>query len=696
MKNINTYKFLRKIFLISTYLISTVTFAHWNSKGPFGGSASCMHTADTNTYVGTNGGGIFRTTNKQGIKWTATNAGLKSGDITSLTSIGSYVLAGTPDEGIFLSKDLGKNWIQVNSGLGSTNITALTSSGKYVYAGTKEDGVFMSADSGHTWKAANQGILNKKITCLTTFNQTIIAGTDGGGIFTVMIDTELWSGTEGGIQERKINSVIINPSSMLLGTDKGIYKSSASGTPWTLLNDALSNTSVNLLYQNGDVIYACTDIGLFTSPQTINWTKSSLGLTSDTITSITALQSKLFIGTKVGIFSSQVSQLTWQKANESFFGLNIKGLAINGTAIVGATNMGVYYISETGASYTARNNGLLDSLSVSDLNFSGTNLIATTLAGNVYISADTGKVWVSLSSGLNGDPLVKIAVRENKLLVATSTGKVFYSNPTNINWIEMNSGLPTGLKITALIANGSDAYLAADNEGVFKLSPGTDWQNFSSGLTDLKLTSLALVDGTIFAGTDGSGVFSTVTTADSWKQINNGLPTLNITSLCAANLIYDGVTYPYVYAGYKGGVYFSFNKGEEWRSPDILANLPLYADITQIALSSNRIFVGTPNNSLYSNSKSETEPIVSSIFSKDNNENVFMIYPNPGKESFKINFASQQEKIKTIFVYDFSGKAIDNFIASEDGLKINAPQGIYFVRIETADGKSSTEKLIIQ
>lgn len=197
MKNINTYKFLRNIFLISACLISTVTFAHWNSKGPFGGSVSCLHTADTNTYVGTNGSGVFRTTNKQGIKWAATNAGLKSGDITSLTSIGSYVLAGTPDEGIFLSKDLGRNWTQVNSGLGSTNITALTSSGKYIYAGTKEDGIFMSADSGYTWQALNQGITNKKITCLSRFNQTIIAGTDGGGIFFLMIGTENRKWTSG-------------------------------------------------------------------------------------------------------------------------------------------------------------------------------------------------------------------------------------------------------------------------------------------------------------------------------------------------------------------------------------------------------------------------------------------------------------------------------------------------------------------
>jgi len=695
MKNI-TNNILRNIFLISACLISTISFAHWNSKGPFGGSVSCMHTADTNTYVGTNGGGIFRTTNKQGIKWAATNAGLKSGNITSLTSIGSYVLAGTPDEGIFLSKDLGKNWIRVNSGLGSTNITALTSSGKYIYAGTNSAGAFISADSGYTWTAINTGLTNKNITCFATYNNTILFAGTTGGVFITTNNGSTWNTANNFLSDPRIKTLILAENDILAGTPTGVYKASAAAPNWTPEVTGMPSTDVNFLYYNSGIIYACTNDGLYTSPQTINWSKSSLGLTSDTITSITTLQSKLFAGTKVGIYSSQASQLSWQKANESFFGLSVKGLAINGTAIVGATNLGVYYISETGASFSSRNKGLVDSLSLSDIAFSGNTLFATTLAGKVYTSPDTGKSWTSVSSGLNGDPIVKIATGENKLFAATSTGKIFYTDKTNVNWTEISTGLPSGIRVTALITNGSDAYLAAEDQGVFKLSPGAGWKNFSEGLTDLYLTSLAIINETVFAGTYGSGVFSTATTVDSWKQTNTGLPTLNITSLCAANLVYDGVTYPYVYAGYKGGVYFSFNNGEEWRSPDILANLPIYADITQIALSNNRIFVGTPNNSIYSNAKSETEPVVSSIFSKGYNENVFMIYPNPGKESFKITFASQQERIKNIFVYDFSGKAIDNFIASEDGLKINAPQGIYFVRIETADGKSSTEKLVIQ
>ncbi len=45
-------------------LSTTSIFAHWNSKGPFGGGVKCMIAADTNLYIGTYAGGVFRSVNK--------------------------------------------------------------------------------------------------------------------------------------------------------------------------------------------------------------------------------------------------------------------------------------------------------------------------------------------------------------------------------------------------------------------------------------------------------------------------------------------------------------------------------------------------------------------------------------------------------------------------------------------------------
>ena len=69
-----------------------------------------------------------------------------------------------------------------------------------------------------------------------------------------------------------------------------------------------------------------------------------------------------------------------------------------------------------------------------------------------------------------------------------------------------------------------------------------------------------------------------------------------------------------------------------------------------------------------------------------------VFYPNPASDFF--NIQSQQE-IKTITIFDATGKRVANFENQKEKVDIsNLKSGIYFVEIVTSENKTFTEKIV--
>lgn len=100
--NTNNYKLLRTFtLLVLAFLCSQVLWAHFGSRGPFGGSVSVAISNDSTVYLGTFNGGVYESL----VAWRAIPVGLRSGKITALTHNGSNLFAGTADCGVFVSTE---------------------------------------------------------------------------------------------------------------------------------------------------------------------------------------------------------------------------------------------------------------------------------------------------------------------------------------------------------------------------------------------------------------------------------------------------------------------------------------------------------------------------------------------------------------------------------------------------------------
>ncbi|MBN1542141.1 hypothetical protein JW992_08320 [candidate division KSB1 bacterium] len=110
----------------------------------------------------------------------------------------SILVAGTEDDGVFVSIDHGKSWQSASTGLKHLTVYALSfvpGKPETLYCGTYLGGVYRSRDLGRSWKPVNDGLTNLAIHALTTDPnnpETVYAGTLGDGVWRSSNEGDTW------------------------------------------------------------------------------------------------------------------------------------------------------------------------------------------------------------------------------------------------------------------------------------------------------------------------------------------------------------------------------------------------------------------------------------------------------------------------------------------------------------------------
>jgi len=124
-------------------------------------------------------------------------------------------------------------------------------------------------------------------------------------------------------------------------------------------------------------------------------------------------------------------------------------------------------------------------------------------------------------------------------------------------WIPLNSSF--GKRISGLHVEGNTIIASTDSNGVyFSSNGGQTWTQRNSGITNLRVLSLAKRNNIIAAGTYGAGVFISTNNGSSWSVSTNGmtLPYIFALYITQNNNIFAGS------GGYGG--YISTNMGSNW------------------------------------------------------------------------------------------------------------------------------------
>ena len=359
----------------------------------------------------------------------------------------------------------------------------------------------------------------------------------------------------------------------------------AAWTPIGIENSVVRAIAIDSV--SPGTLYAGADNGIFKSTDNgMSWTKNNAGMDNLYVRALAidpASPSTIYAGTaNGGVYKSTNGATSWDAISNGLNGEDVSSIAINpitsSTIYLGTYDGGVYKSTDGGTNWNAANTGL-SNLKVRDLAIdplTPSTLYAATYGGGIYKSTDSGGNWAAINNGITS--LLRMlciaidSVNPNTIYLGSYLGGVYKSTDGGNNW---NPGNPistydevydlvidpeTPTTLYAGIRNG------ASTSGVLKSTDGgNSWVVKNTGMDQNlgyspNVYALAIdptTPNTLYAGTDGRGVFKTTDGSDNWNQLN-GLPGhANVFTIDPSNP-------SIIYMGYSQVAYKSVDSGISW------------------------------------------------------------------------------------------------------------------------------------
>ena len=608
------------VFIGLFSLYSVEANAQWTqTTGPVGGTVACLTTDGTSLYAGTQGSGVFYSSNS-GTSWTQVINGLNSTFINALTMSGSTVFAG--GGGVFTSTNNGANWTNLSSGIPAGEpIMSMAANGSTIFAGTNGDGIYRSLDGGVTWALSNTGLpAAQQIQAIAINGTTIFAGTGVNGVYLSVNNGASWTAVNTGLAgiASGIESIAIKGSSIFAAVHaNGAFLSTNNGTTWTAVSSGLPNLFVNSFAVNGTDLFAAMDNnGVYKSTDNgTTWTAANGGILNSRVFAVAIMGVDLFAGTNgSSVYASNDNGVNWSSSSVGLIATNVDALAFNGSNLfAGAYGTDMALSSSSGAVWSDLNNPLIFN-NYNSFAIGGTgNVFAGTYGEGCYLSTNNGATWSAINSTLSttGSAMfIKgLAINGVNLFAGTASDGMFLSTNNGTTWTQKNTGL-TNLNVTSVAINGTNIF-AGTNGGVFlSTNNGTTWAAVNTGLTSLFISSLTISGSNIFAGTQSAGVFLSTNNGATWSAVNTGLAlgsAYNAFAVSGSNIFTS--TY--------GNVYLTTNNGTTWSN--VNGNLP-FINFNSLAINGNTLYIGTGGEGVWKRQIPEiicslTPPVMTSVTS---------------------------------------------------------------------------------
>ena len=668
----------------------------WTGTGPAGGPIRAVlvdPAAPSTVYVGTNGSGVFKSTDG-GITWAQAGAELAGKSVRALVKPSTTIYAAVEDlpgassGGVYQSTDGGATWTAMDSGLTNKKVQALVWDGTSLFAGTREEsgvtgGVFRW--DGLTWTQKNTGLANnqsaRRVQALAVDTRpsppVIYAGTQGEGVFKSVDSGENWQRIDNPanqgfrsdcLEKPEILSLAVDETVPLVGATGAMLYAGATGEVGDLTSQACTPPAQGGGQGQGAGFFRyvagfnCDD-----TPSTFGCWDRRMGGPTDTFATLVpttlstqvwsivlkneATFARIYIGTDLGVFTSDDSAGSWDGVPridlpDGLKGMPIRALGIDQTAAcaggtvrlhAGSGGRGMFHRcpNATGVGeheWEDDNSGLtaLRSQALAVGQRGGIKAVfAGLVGGGVITSIDNGASWQDTEEdsltvrGLTVDPT-------NPNIVYAATGKgVLKTVDGGDLWTANSAGLPTvgttedpfdsPRTVRSIVVDPTDPNVVyAAVSGVYRsVDGGATWiainGNLPTGVTcgascpgNGTISALAIDHspgshatwGTLYAASDGatgSGVYRSTDGGATWTLTGSGLPVI---SLALDRLGQSG---PTLYAGTSTGLVYRSVNGGAWSLFGFdLPGQPITALAVRLSAPVSRIYAGTDGSGVYS------------------------------------------------------------------------------------------------
>ena len=423
------------------------------------------------------------------------------------------------DAGIMVSKDIGKSWIDISGNIpdSSRKLLCVAASGETLFVGNSDE-LFRSFNGGTTWLNVLRNpqcyifdiVIDGQFVAVTTTNSGILASKDMGNN---------WEISDSSFPNQSLNCITKTFSYFLAGTLGGIYKSSDGNHRWVSSNRGLTAQNICGFTINGGSLYtASRGGGVFVLDQLPNpgWSWFPHGPYCQTVNSIASSSSVIVVGTMSGsgvyyLDSNYFKELRFNNRLSNKPNDYAKSVACLDTAVYIGASGGLYYTIDNGKNVYEIHPDILGSITVNQMAINQRKLyIATSgsrTAGFFVYSIDDG----TLKGSLPESSINSVGYNQKYLFAGVMTQNIqtlLRSINDGDTWEKTTLSLPLTVPVSSIACTGDTVFAGTDGMGIFRsFDYGDTWQQINEGLTCPLVKSLFINGYLLYAGTNGGSVF---------------------------------------------------------------------------------------------------------------------------------------------------------------------------------------------
>ena len=489
-------------------------------------------------------------------QWRQTNGPYGGGINTLFATSEGILLAGTDNEGIFRSTDLGDSWAPANVELPDEfddleiTVLAFAQKDRTIYADVLGD-LYASTDTGKTWSEVPTDSPCEINGIVIIGNRIYISGYPGGedvGGVWYSDDEKSWIPMNDGLTDLWIREFTNIGTTLVVGTEEGgVFRKKATEDSWHPINSAFSTQPPNQQEVNKVPVESGTD------PSQNQQLPSVIR-----VDSFAVMDNLLYVGMNIGegngffrdggLFRSDDEGDSWTRITAKEMKHTVESLDVFGSTLYASTfGGGVFRSNDKGDTWISVGKGLTDRTSKGLVAISADTVFANTLGGGIFRTTDGGNTWVNANTGIMSTSVVDLEVLGDRIYAFTG-GKLLYSANGGETWVPIeDSPKPFEYGFTGISALNGKLYVGAlrfaPNShggvvgGIFQLDEQDDsWIEVKTDREAYGIECMHIVGTTFYVGTQGGGVFLWNEGWDSW--LNLGLKGKPIMEISASDDIY--------------------------------------------------------------------------------------------------------------------------------------------------------------
>ena len=569
------------------------------TNGPYGGSIQALFaTPEGILLAGTGEQGIFRSTDL-GDSWSPVTVEITEFNEGYDESVWTFAqkedtIYVSMSSGLYASTDIGETWHYVSTEPQTEAITGIIIIGNRIYISTSPGGGGVGgvwySDDAKSWKPMNEGLVDRRIRAFANIGTTLVVGTEEGGAYRRKAADNSWHPINSifdvqPIKEEQVGKSHTPESVPDLNSSSRIRIDSFAVMDNLLYMGALSN--------NAGGLFRSDDEG-------DSWTRVTAEEMDHTVEAMDVFGSTLYASTfGGGVFRSDDKGDSWIPVSEGMTDQLVTALVTvdRDTVFAGTGEVGVYKTEDGGKSWKEVNTGIMGTIVV-DLEVLGDRIYALTF-GRLLYSENGGELWESIEippkpiefiyseiSSLNGKLYVS-AMRFAPNSHGGVVGGIFQLDEQNNSLIEVKTDREM-YGIECMHIEGTTFYAGTQGQGVFLWNEGWEsWLNI--GLESHDITDISLYDANIYVRTDTGDVYRHRHDGNTWELTRD----IKESVLFAQSRQVDNKLYV-LYAG--EGLIRSVDEGNSWTQ---LNRGIEHVSIQTVEIDSTNFYIGTWQNGVY-------------------------------------------------------------------------------------------------